>query len=307
MDVYSNIFNSDPTIVAIEIGTYRTSNRLISDKFDSNLKCKADTVTVNANELPFLHYYDRDMNEHSITDISYMFANCTNLVSINCGTWNTETVTNMSHMFYCCKKLKILDCNWNTETVTNMSHMFYGCVKISNIKCDKWNVLNVTNMNSMFKYCKQLLNLGLKWQANSLLHCSSMFNNCRLLQKVNVSGFRMDNVKRIHKMFHNCFSLVEIDCSCWSIDNMADISSLFSNCYNLNNVKLPLDMSSVKNAEYMFYNCWSISNIDCNNLMAHRLKYAFSYCFKLTIADIIIPDNADSECIFYHSDKLIRY
>lgn len=307
MDEYKQIFDSDPSIVAIEIGTYRIARALVPDKFDSNLKCKPDTITVYANELPLLHYVDRQLVEHSVTDISYMFANCSNLVTVECGSWNTSQVTNMSYLFHGCKKLKFLDVSsWDTSKVTNMSHMFYGCLKISSIKCGKWNVQRVTNMNSMFKHCRQLLNLCLKWQASSLFHCSSMFNDCRLLQKVNVSGFQMDNVKRIHKMFHNCFSLSDIDFSCWNVDNMLDISSLCSNCYHLVNVKLPLDMQTIKNAEYMFYNCWSINSIDCNNLKASKLKYAFGYCLKLTIVDITIPDDADSECIFENCTKLIR-
>ena len=54
--------------------------------------------------------------------------------------------------------------NWNVSNVTNMSYMFYECKKLKYDKSfDKWNVSNVTDMESMFKGCNKLYYKYPKW------------------------------------------------------------------------------------------------------------------------------------------------
>ena len=63
-----------------------------------------------------------------------MFYECSSLTSINLSNFNTQNVTNMSHMFCDCYSLTNLDLsNFNTQHVTNMSHMFSGCSSLTNL------------------------------------------------------------------------------------------------------------------------------------------------------------------------------
>ena len=64
-----------------------------------------------------------------ITDLSYMFSECTSLKSIsNFFYLNINNVTNISNMFYECSSLSSLSdiSNWKTNKITDMSHMFHG-------------------------------------------------------------------------------------------------------------------------------------------------------------------------------------
>ena len=75
-----------------------------------------------------------NFNTVEVTDMSYMFRGCTLLASLNMSVFNTAKVTNMQHMFRDCKSLKSLDLSaFNTSSVTNMSNMFYGCTSLTTI------------------------------------------------------------------------------------------------------------------------------------------------------------------------------
>lgn len=63
-----------------------------------------------------------------------MFANCSNLESIQFKNIDTSGVCDMSEMFYACQNLKELDLSdFNTSNVENTKKMFYGCDKIKTI------------------------------------------------------------------------------------------------------------------------------------------------------------------------------
>ena len=55
-------------------------------------------------------------------------------------------------MFSYCKNLTDIDLsNFNTQNVTNMSHMFIGCASLKNINLSNFNTQNVTNMSCMLR------------------------------------------------------------------------------------------------------------------------------------------------------------
>ena len=57
-----------------------------------------------------------------------MFSECSSLKEINLSSFNTNNVTNMSHMFFGCSSLKEINLfNFNTSNVTNTRGMFFGC------------------------------------------------------------------------------------------------------------------------------------------------------------------------------------
>ncbi len=90
----------------------------------------------------------------------YWFDECANLTEIigMKDNLNTQNVTNMSYMFYNCSKLTSLDLSgFDTQNVTNMSFIFSGCSKLKTIYVgDDWTTDNVTDSYSMFDRCYKL-------------------------------------------------------------------------------------------------------------------------------------------------------
>ena len=74
-----------------------------------------------------------------------MFRDCSSLSSLpDISKWNTNNVTNISNMFYYCKRLPDIS-KWKTINVTNMSFIFYNCLMLSSLpEISKWNTNNVT-------------------------------------------------------------------------------------------------------------------------------------------------------------------
>ena len=99
------------------------------------------------------------LNTSEVTDMSWMFAICTQLKSLDVSRFNTSKVTNMNSMFGGCNRLTSLDLSrFNTSEVTNMSTMFSDCNKLVTIYVgDEWNTAKVTNSLSMFQNCNSLV------------------------------------------------------------------------------------------------------------------------------------------------------
>ena len=150
----------------------------------------------------------------SITaDIHYLFSDLNNLKTIKwLETWNTSKVTDMSYMFYNCSKLENLDVRaLDTSNVTSMSSMFYNCSKLKNLDVSKWNTSNVTNMSSLFKYCESLVSVEMdRWNTNKVTDFSDMFRWMTSLKMLDLSSFDTDQVSNMTNMFLNDSSLETI-------------------------------------------------------------------------------------------------
>ena len=100
------------------------------------------------------------LNTSEVTDMSWMFADCEKLESLDVSNFNTAKVTSMSYMFRGCKLLTSLDVsNFNTAKVTNMESMFGDCSGLTSLDVTNFNTANVTNMSIMFAGCNSLTSL----------------------------------------------------------------------------------------------------------------------------------------------------
>ena len=72
----------------------------------------------------------KDWNVSQISNMSYIFKDCKNLVDISgiCD-WDVSNIISMNFMFFSCNSLDdVSDINsWNIGNVTDMSYMFFGC------------------------------------------------------------------------------------------------------------------------------------------------------------------------------------
>ena len=85
----------------------------------------------------------------NVTDMTYMFYNCSQLTQLDLSNWDTSSVTNMSYMFRDCSQLTQLDVsNWDTSNVTSVSNMFNNCPNLRKIK--------ILNQQTLSKLIEQL-------------------------------------------------------------------------------------------------------------------------------------------------------
>lgn len=142
-------------------------------RFFENLK-KLETITG-------LEY----LNTEKVTDMRYMFNNCSKLTSLDVTNFNTAKVTDMSYMFSSCKSLTSLDVTkFDTRNVTTMEGMFSSCSKLTSLDVSNFNTKKVTNMSFMFSYCSTLTTIYVndKFVIDKVTNGSYMFDNCTNLK-----------------------------------------------------------------------------------------------------------------------------
>ena len=129
------------------------------------------------------------------TSMSKMFANCSNLTSLDLSSLDTSNVTDMSLMFSGCNMLTNLDLSgFNTTNVTNMSRMFSECSNLKSLNLSGFNTSNVEDMSAMFDHCSSLTSLSLEsFTTPKVTSAFEMFQNCEELRKLNIRNFNRTN------------------------------------------------------------------------------------------------------------------
>ena len=126
--------------------------------------------------------------KQKLTNLSYMFYDCSSLKSIDLSSFNTNNVTNMRCMFYHCSSLKSIDLSsFNTNNVTDMSYMFSNCSSLKSIDLSSFNTNKVTDMYAMFSNCSSLNSIDLSsFNTNNVTYMYSMFYDCSSLKRENI-------------------------------------------------------------------------------------------------------------------------
>lgn len=169
-----------------------------------------------------------------VTDMSYMFAYCNALSSIDMSAFNTANVTRMENMFMSCYNVQSLDfSSFNTGNVTNMSNMFSRCTQLSALDLSTFNTANVTDMSYMFYTCSNLSSINVStFNTANVTDMSDMFA-MTVCTSLDLSSFNTSNVRRMTQMFYHCTVLTTITVSSLWDKNGAIGNEVFTNCYRL--------------------------------------------------------------------------
>ena len=108
----------------------------------------------------------------------------TPITSLDLSAWNTDSLTNMQYMFENCTKLTSLNLSgWNTSNVTDMHGLFDNCTSLAGLKLgDRWNMGNVTDTTWMFsgdrKLASTIARIVPDWNMGSVKKTAGMFSDC---------------------------------------------------------------------------------------------------------------------------------
>ena len=160
-------------------------NLTISSESDDDI---ADLGTWAGDSAPWSNYRE------SITTVEFsspvnaktcacMFKGCTNLNAVYLDNFYTNEVTDMSYMFADCTSLEVIEFNmamsaqdemfnqsrdnFLTGSVTNMASMFEGCKSLHSFYLQNLDIHSVTNFSDMFAGCSSLENTNLTVNKNA--------------------------------------------------------------------------------------------------------------------------------------------
>ena len=170
------------------------------------------TINKNLGNGTIVHIvFDKSFSTYTPTSLYKFFANLTKLKTITGLEYlNTEKVTNMSYMFFNCSSLTSLDVtHFNTAKVTNMNRLFANCSSLTSLDVTHFNTAKVTNMNSMFECCSSLTSLDVTYfNTANVTGMNNMFYSCSALTTIYASdNFVTDKVEYSYNMFYDCTSL----------------------------------------------------------------------------------------------------
>ena len=145
----------------------RTRNiKDIKNEYKNEEQIKKCQIQINGQMIPFNYFYQFKSKGkytikysfiNNITNIAYVFCECSKLIDINLSNFNTNNITDMYCMFSDCSSLTNINLsNFNTSNVTNMGAMLDCCSSLTNINLSNFNTNNVTNMGAMFYGCSKL-------------------------------------------------------------------------------------------------------------------------------------------------------
>ena len=233
-----------------------------------------------------------------VTNMRKMFSFCGGLTNLDLSGFDTRQVTDMSYMFRSCRTLKSIDfgINWDTSQVTDMSSMFCGCSSLEDEEMQEIIKLldthQVTDMSSMFAACDNLTSIDLSsFDTSQVTDMNYMFSSSNNLTIINFGvNWDTSQVTDMHSMFESCSSLTNLDLSGFDTSQVTDMSHMFYDCFKLTSLNLSsFDTHQVTDMSHMFYRCWDLVTLDVSKFdtsKVTRMRSMFRGCESLTSLDV---------------------
>lgn len=186
------------------------------------------------------------------TSMEDAFRGCDALVINATDTPDLSQATNLSFMFSSCKNIGEPDfSSWNTETITNMRHLFSFSRFNGNIST--WNVGKVTSFNSMFRDDIRFNQDISQWNIGEFvtgnIDMTEMFRTATKFNQ-SINNWDVSKVNNMHRMFHIA-SKYNQPMGNWDVSNVQFMNEMFSKArnfnqdltsWNISNVSTMLDM-----------------------------------------------------------------
>ena len=146
-----------------------------------------------------------------------------------------------------------------------------------------------------------------------VINMEDMFNGCKSLSELDVSGFDTSSVTNMNGMFYVCESLLELNVSEWNTGNVTDMSFMFYECKNLMELDVSgFDTANVTNMKAVFYDCEGLTKLDVSRLVTGNvtdMSFMFRGCKNLTDLDVTGFDTSsviNMKYMFYDCEGLTK-
>ena len=257
----------------------------------------------------------------NLTDCSYMFAGCKNILNINFISFNTKYVKSAKYMFHRCIYLSKLNLSiFNTKNINDMSDMFSLCYFLENIDISSFDTKNLKDMSYMFYNCYNLKYINLSFfEFRNNVNINYFFNvNGPKIINSNMKNYQME---KINNKYENEIDILvkvdknEVNQKIYFLDNFLNLNMfkmnndlrLFNPKIFINekkyekyqnyfipekegeyNIKVKFDINLI-NCEYMFYGCKNIIKINFkrfNTNSVTNMSSMFSDCENIKILNL---------------------
>ena len=250
-------------------------------------------------------------NTENVTNMRYMFCDCSSLKSLDLTNFNTENVTDMYYMFAYCKSLESLDLtNFNTAKVTNMAGMFQSCYALKTIYAsDKFVTHQVTESTCMFSDCSSLKDYSSSKEDHTYANCGptgyftygrgyAMFDDATGTLTFSYKGFKPEGAYELNEggntpewISKNSYVKKVVFDASFANARPASCYKWFCGCVNLAQIEgiEYLNTEEVTNMAWMFKGCSNLKSLDVskfNTAQVTDMSYMFTHCWGLESLDV---------------------
>ena len=126
-----------------------------------------------------------------------------------------------------------------------------------------------TVMRSLFEGCRSLKALDLSgFDTWSVTDMNSMFADCSSLVSLDLRGFRTDRAADMGFLFAGCRSLTALDVSGFDTRQAVNMGSMFSGCSALERLDVRgFRTDRVRNMSFMFFGCKALRGLDLRGFL----------------------------------------
>ncbi|EKZ4791708.1 BspA family leucine-rich repeat surface protein [Listeria monocytogenes] len=165
------------------------------------------------------------------------------------------------------ESVKIEQCN--LSGVTSFAKAFYnsGIEKVIIRDNDYPTAPSLLTTQYMFQFCRKLSELDLSGlDTSAITNIYGMFQNCSGLEELDLSHFDTSSVTNMYSMFSGCGSLEILDVSNWDTSSVTNMNRMFQNCTSLEELDLSaFDTSSMTDMGMMFNGCTALKSLYLDN------------------------------------------
>ena len=229
----------------------------------------------------------KDVDTSHVTDMSFLFTQCTGLSSVDLSKIDMSEVVNLYRAF-AGSSVTSVECSKSITIHANCESILWRCDQLKSVNLSLITIArNPESSNSdcvlygLVEGCPILSSVKLPRveQGFDGINLSYCFNRCYELSNIDLSGLSIAGKANLYMQsaFANCTSLVSIDLSPLSNASLRIASELFSYCSSLESVDFtPLDTSLTLSMYRVFYNCSSLKRVDFSNLDTTSIDYTIS-------------------------------
>ncbi|EIY0499400.1 BspA family leucine-rich repeat surface protein, partial [Listeria monocytogenes] len=165
------------------------------------------------------------------------------------------------------ESVKIEQCN--LSGVTSFEKAFYnsGIEKVIIRDNDYPTAPSLLTTQYMFQLCRKLSELDLSGlDTSAITNIYGMFQFCSGLEELDLSHFDTSSVTNMYSMFSGCGSLEILDVSNWDTSSVTNMNRMFQNCTSLEELDLStFDTSSMTDMGMMFNGCTALKSLYLDN------------------------------------------
>ena len=231
-------------------------------------------------------------------NLNNMFSNCISLETLILGNfYYFGGELNMSYMFYNCSSLvSLIFPSEKMNIPHDMSYSFAFCSSLKKLELefdyDYYDNISTNTMKGAFRNCSSLVSINLKFELY-YEDMSYLFMGCYSLEDIYTNYFNyyyFPFTKYMNGMFIDCFSFLDslfIRTGFYS-EELRDISYMFSGSYiafvDFSNV----ETNHITNYEGLFYGCENLSSVDLSSFTHNNLPDSNLSIFKGNYIDYTI-------------------